>query len=174
AKHGGEDVTRLDWFVEAARALGGDARVVLVGERLEGAAAALRRAGVACTATGLRRLPPDRAAGWIGRFDCVAITGAADTGPWPLFDALHAGVPVVAAPVGWAGRLLADGRCGILADDPASFARAVGEVLAARAEWAERGAQLRERVAEYSLSAWMEANLSLAAELARQPVRKSA
>jgi glycosyltransferase involved in cell wall biosynthesis len=174
ARPGGEDVTRLDWFVEAARSLGGDVRVVLVGERLEAAAAELRRAGVACTAAGLRHLPPDRAAGWIGRFDCVAITGAADTGPWPLFDALHAGVPVVAAPVGWAGRLLADGRCGILADDPASFARAVGEVLAERAAWAERGALMRERVAEYSLSAWMEANLSLAAELARQPARKSA
>jgi glycosyltransferase involved in cell wall biosynthesis len=174
SRHGGEEVARLDRFVEAARSLGGVARVVLVGERLAPAAAELRRAGVECTAHGPLGFPLDRAAAWIGRFDCVVITGGADTGPWPLFDALHAGVPVVAPPVGWAARLLADGRAGFLADDPAAIARAVGEVLADRAEWAARAGALRERVAEHGMAAWLEANLSLAAELARQPVRKTA
>jgi glycosyltransferase involved in cell wall biosynthesis len=174
AMHGGADVTRLDRFVEAARALGDAARVVLVGERLEPAAAALRRAGVECGAHTLRHFPLDRAAGWIGRFDCVVFTGATDTGPWPLFDALYAGVPVVAAPVGWAPCLLADGRCGVLADDPAAIARAVRDVLARRVEWAERRAELRERVAGFGMGAWMDANVALAAGLASQPARKSA
>jgi glycosyltransferase involved in cell wall biosynthesis len=174
SRHGGRDVARLDRFVEAARSLGAGVRVALVGERLAPAAAELRRAGVACTVHDTRTYPVDRAAGWIGRFDCVVITGGADTGPWPLFDALHAGVPVVAPPVGWAARLLADGRAGILADDPAAIARAVGEVLADRAGWAARAGSLRERVAEHGMGAWLEANLALAAELARQPARKTA
>src|SRR5262249_58021775 len=36
AVHGGEEVTRLAWFVEAAAALGDRARVTLAGERLQG------------------------------------------------------------------------------------------------------------------------------------------
>jgi glycosyltransferase involved in cell wall biosynthesis len=168
AKHGGVEVTRLAWFVEAAAMLPQGVRVTLVGERLERAAATLRRAGVECRVAGLDKHPPLHASDWIGRFDAVVICGAADSGPWPLFDALHAGVPVVAAPVGWATRLLNDGACGRLADGPAAIADAIRQVLSGPDRWREQRSLIRARVAEFSLATWVERNLALAAELSRQ------
>jgi glycosyltransferase involved in cell wall biosynthesis len=168
ATHAGVEVSRLGWFVEAASLMRGRARVVLIGERLERAIATLRRQGVDCRAESLRKYPPLRAAEWIGRFDCVVICGGADSGPWPLFDALHAGVPVVASPVGWAVSLLADGACGRLAEGPIAIAQAIGEILSERDQWRMRRTVMRERVAEFSLSKWIEQNVALAAELAGQ------
>jgi glycosyltransferase involved in cell wall biosynthesis len=139
----------------------------LIGERLHGAATTLRRAGVECRIEGIEKYPPLRASEWIGRFDCVAICGGADSGPWPLFDALNAGVPVVAASVGWSTRLLADGTCGRLADGSDAIAGAISEVLSEREQWRMKRALIHERVAEFSLSSWVEQNLALAADLAR-------
>jgi glycosyltransferase involved in cell wall biosynthesis len=163
---GGADVSRLDWFVEAAASLRDHARVTLIGEKLNGAAATLRRAGIDCRVEGLDRQPLLRAADWIGRFDAVVISGGADTGPWPLFDALYAGVPVVSASAGWATRLLADGACGRIADSPAAMGGAIRDVLSERSRWRQQRTLVRSRVAEFSLATWVEQNLTLAAELA--------
>ena len=168
ATHDGTEVTRLAWFAEAAAAIRRDARITLIGERLQTTAAAMRQNGIDCRVEGMEKYPPLRASEWIGRFDCVAVCGAADTGPWPLFDALNAGVPVVAAPAGWTARLLDDGTCGRIVDGPAAMADAMRDVLSARDEWRLKRPLIRERVAAYSLSAWIDANLSLAAELARE------
>jgi len=167
AVHGGTDVTRLAWFVEAAAALRNVARITLIGERLHGATAALRRAGVDVRIEGVDKRPLLRASEWIGRFD-VVFCGGADSGPWPLFDALHAGVPVVAAPGGWATRLLADGACGRLAEDPGGLADAIRDLLAERSRWREQRAHIRGRVVDFSLAGWVEQNLALAADLARE------
>ena len=167
AMQGGEDVARLAWFLEAAAALRHRPRVMLIGEKIEHAAAKLRRAGLQCQAGSTDKFPPLRASAWIGRFDCVAICGGVDTGPWPVFDALHAGVPVVAAPVGWAGRLLADGTCGRIAEGPAAIGQAIDEVLAEREAWRSRRAEVRAAVADLSLPSWIANNLALAVDLAR-------
>ena len=166
ATHDGEEATRLAWFVEAAAAVRQHARVTLVGEKLHGAAAALRRAGVECSVEGIDRQPLARASEWIGRFDAVVICGGADSGPWPLFDALNAGVPVIAAPVGWAAQLLADGACGRLAETPAAIAGAIRDVLSERARWRDQRTLIHERVAGFSLTTWVDQNLALAAEFA--------
>jgi glycosyltransferase involved in cell wall biosynthesis len=166
--HGGVEVSRLAWFLDAAATLEDRARVTLIGERLNGAAATLRRAGVECRLEGLDKQPPLRASNWIGRFDAVVICGGADSGPWPLFDALYAGVPVVSASVGWATHLLSDGGGGRLADGPAAIADAIRDVLADRSRWREQRALIRSRVADFGLTAWLGQNLALAAELSSQ------
>jgi glycosyltransferase involved in cell wall biosynthesis len=96
----------------------------------------------------------------------VVVGDVADSGPWPLFDALYAGVPVVGPAIGWAKRLLEDGTCGRLVSDAAEMGAAIEELLASRQAWHARREQTRARVAEFSLSAWVEANLQLAAQLA--------
>ena len=110
----------------------------------------------------------------IGRFDCVVVGGPGDSGPWPIFDALYAGAGVIAPPSGWAASLLADGTCGRLVSNAPAMSAALEEILAAAAAWRSRRAQIRARVAELSLSAWMQANLRLAADLARAPVQQAA
>jgi len=174
ARHAGADVGGLDFFVQAARGLRSGTRVVLVGERLEPAAAALKRAGVDCAVHGLARCPLARAPAWIGAFDCVAISAAGDAAPWPLFDALRAGVPVVSTRVGWASDLLADGSCGKLAETPEAMRGAIDEILGAREAWRRRRAELRSRVEPWSVEAWIRANLALATALMQGAERMEA
>jgi glycosyltransferase involved in cell wall biosynthesis len=104
----------------------------------------------------------------------VVLTSTADAGPWPIFDALHAGVPVVALPVGWATTLLTDGQAGRLVEDAAALAAAVPAMLAEREAWRTRRATVRARVAGFGFDAWLRTNLQLAAELARPAVHHAA
>lgn len=161
-------------FIEAVRGMRSRPRVVLAGERLEAAASAFKRMGIDCRIQGPKACALHLASEWIARFDCVVPESAGDCGPWPIFDALHAGVAVVAAPTGWAASLLEDGTCGRLVGDAAAMAAAMDEILAAHLAWRARRAQIRARVAPYSLDAWVQANLQLAAELARPEVRQAA
>jgi glycosyltransferase involved in cell wall biosynthesis len=170
ARQGGADPDRLQFFIEAARGL--RARVILVGEKLAPAAAALKRAGVDCAVLDSARYPQGHASAWLGSFDCVAITSAADSAPWPLFDALHAGVPVVSTPVGWAGELLADGGCGTLAETPQAMGEAIRGILQARERWRGREPELRASVAQWSTTAWIAANLEAARRLLAPDARR--
>lgn len=170
----GADASGLDAFVQSAQALRGRARVVLVGERLERASQRLKAAGVSCAALGMHQMPQHGASEWLARFDAVAVTSTADAGPWPLFDALQAGVPVVATRVGWAPTLLHDGVCGRLVENAEDMGQSLLEVIEQRAQWRQAGAAMRERVAPYSMAAWAQANLELAAELAGLETRRVA
>jgi len=170
-KGGGEGIER---FIEAVRGMRTRPRVVLVGERLEAALSALKRMGIDCRTCAPKACPLHLAAQWLSRFDCVVPGGTGDSGPWPLFDALHAGVPVVAPPSGWAERLLADGRCGRLAGDAASMSAVLDEILGSHEQWRAKRPELRASVAQSSLAAWVRANLELAVELARPSVRQAA
>ncbi len=174
ALHGGVDLSGLDAFVESARVLRGHARVVLVGERLERAMQRLRAAGVESHAHNFKQFPMQRASEWLGAFDAVAISSAADSGPWPLFDALQAGVPVVAPRIGWAVALLGDGVCGRLVDDVAEMGPALLEVANKRVHWRQSAAAMRERVAPFSQLAWAQANLQLALDVAGLNARQVA
>lgn len=162
----GRDVSGLDDFVAAVRAVRRPLRVRLVGERLDTVAAALRREGIDCRALGLAHCPLARCAEWIARFDAVAITTRADSGPWPLFDAVRAGVPVVATPVGWAPQVLGDGECGVLVGDVAALPAGIDAVLDSRAHGRSRRVASDARLPGSGFDAWVQASLRLAAELA--------
>jgi hypothetical protein len=146
-------------------------RLLLIGERLEPAAAQLRALGIDARAAGTAHYPLARSGAWIGRFDALALTDRSDASPWPLFDALRAGVPVAALPVGWAPQLLADGEAGALAQDADTLAAAIDALLAQRAHWRARRASAAQRVSEYGVEAWVQANLALAAALVAQARR---
>ena len=110
----------------------------------------------------------------LSRFDAVAIGGGPDAGPWPLFDALHAGVPVAATRGGWCESLLGDGSNGRLADDASLLGEALLGLIASRAAWREAAPRLSASVKERSLAAWAQAELQLAAELAGLSERSAA
>lgn len=166
ANQQGRDTSGLAEFVAAVQRARSPMRVKLIGERLDAAAASLRRAGIDCAVMGLSQCPLSRCGEWIGRFDGVAVTSASDCGPWPLFDAVRAGVPVVATRVGWAEQLLGDGRCGPLVDGVDGMAAAIDSVFARRSHWRERRLTLPPQCPEYGMAAWVEANLQLAVALA--------
>jgi glycosyltransferase involved in cell wall biosynthesis len=170
----GVDVSGLASFVEAMRGLRTRARVVLIGERLDATAATLKRHGIVCTVHGTSTYPLQRAPEWLGRFDCVVVTGSADSGPWPMFDALYAGVPIIAAPVGWSPQLLDDGMCGRVVASVPEMTDAIANVLATRPSWYERRPLIRSRVADFSMTAWIDANLRLAAELTGRAMERVA
>lgn len=174
AVHGGVDTSGLDGFVAGAKVLQGRAHLVLVGEKLSAAAAALRAAGVDCRVHGMREFAMASASEWLSRFDAVAIGGGPDTGPWPLFDALHAGVPVAATRRGWSESLLADGSCGRLVDDASLLGDALLELIAAQPAWRAAALRLAESVKDRSLAAWVQGELQLAARLAGLAVRSAA
>lgn len=168
AVHEGREISGLTDFVEAVRKIDVPIRVVLIGERLDAAATALRRVGIDCKVQGTAHCPPSRVGEWIGRFDALAITSATDCGPWPLFDAVRAGVPVIALRVGWAEALLADGRCGHLVADADSMTAAIEAVMAQRASWRERRVTMPPQCPGFGMHAWLKANLQLAADLVPQ------
>jgi hypothetical protein len=168
------DASQLPVFLAAAPLMRSRPSISLIGERLERAVAQLRAAGVDARVGHARQFPLARCGEWLGQFDCVVVTGETDAGPWPLFDALRSGVPVVATRVGAAPALLADGECGRLVDDPADLAAAVDDILAAPQAWRPRRESIARRVADLSLNAWVESNIDLAFDLARASLRRVA
>lgn len=171
AQRTGAEISGLPVLLDALPRVRTPLRLLLIGERLEPAAAQLRALGIDARAAGTAHYPLARSGAWVGRFDALALTDRSDAGPWPLFDALRAGVPVAALPVGWAPQLLADGEAGALAQDAETLAAAIDALLAQRAHWRARRAATAPRVAEFGLDAWVQANLALAASLVPQTRR---
>lgn len=162
------DPSGLSEFIAAVKLARQPLRVVLVGERLDAAARELKRAGIECALWPISRHPLARCAQWIARLDAVVVNGRTDCSPWPLFDALRAGVPVIAPQVGWAPQLLADGERGRLVDDVVAMAQAIDEVVAQRDAWQQRRQHMPPQCPEFGMRAWLDANLRLAAELAQR------
>ena len=126
----GTEISGLDPLVSAACRWARVAEVVLIGEQLGGTAMAGRRGGAVCRTLRLAQCLFAHAPAWLSSFDVVVLTSDADFGLWLIFDALHAGVPLVALPVGWAKGLLASGECGRLAANAGKLAEAVIQVIA--------------------------------------------
>lgn len=161
-----DDPSGLDEFVAAVKRARQPLRVVLVGERLDPALRELKRAGIDCALWQGARHPLAQCAQWIGRLDAVVVNGRTDAGPWPLFDALRAGVPVIATRVGWAPHWLGDGLRGRLVEDGAGLTAAIDEVMGQHLDWRQRRLQLPPQCPDHGLPAWREANLRLAVALA--------
>ena len=134
----GTEISSLDPLVSAACRWARVAEVVLIGEQLGGTAMAGRRGGAVCRTLRLAQCPFTHAPAWLSSFDVIVLTSDADFGPWPIFDALHAGVPLVALPAGWAKGLLASGKCGRLAANAGELAEAVIQVIAEQSVWRRR------------------------------------
>jgi glycosyltransferase involved in cell wall biosynthesis len=170
ARRDGREISGLEMFTRAARHWAGLADVVLVGERLDATAADLAGYGVRCRVWSLARYPVICAPQWLSHFDVVVLTSEADAGPWPIFDTLSAGVPVVAPAIGRTEHLLSDRQCGRLVTTVEEMAEAVEELVAHRSEQRARRFLLSKRVAELSFEAWLHRNLQLAVELAKESI----
>ncbi|WP_046656567.1 glycosyltransferase [Lysobacter capsici] len=162
------DPSGLSEFVAAVKLARRPLRVVLIGERLDAAARELKRAGIDCALWPVSRHPLTRCAEWIARLDAVVVNGRTDCSPWPLFDALRAGVPVIAPRVGWTPQWLGDGERGRLVDDVAAMAQAIDEVVGQRDAWRQRRQHMPPQCPEFGMRAWLDANLRLAVELAER------
>jgi glycosyltransferase involved in cell wall biosynthesis len=137
-------------------------RLQLFGSGLEACARRLRARGIACEAKLLRDAAIVRCADWLAGVDALMLTDAADSGPWPLFDAVAAGVPVIARASGWAQDLLASGAHGRLVhgrDELDAALHALPTMVCAR----RNGALFAG--AEWTLQRWVEANLDFAVAL---------
>jgi glycosyltransferase involved in cell wall biosynthesis len=85
--------------------------------------------------------------------DLLALPSYYESQSMALLEGLACGLPVVAAPVGLAPALLADGQAGELAGDnsPASLAGALCRLLARSLEWPQLQQEARRRAADFSL-----------------------
>ncbi|WP_028079988.1 capsular polysaccharide export protein, LipB/KpsS family [Solimonas soli] len=137
-------------------------RLRLHGSGLEACAQRLRACGIACELVPLRDAVIARCADWLAAVDALVLTDPADSGPWPLFDALAAGVPVIARGSGWAQELLAGDTRGRVVRDR--------DELDAALRWLTTTAipLPRDAVfpgADWTWSRWIDANLDFAATL---------
>lgn len=166
AVHGGTDIKRVAWFVDAVRAAGGPLRAVLLGERLEAAHTALRRRGIDCRYLRKDTYPIERYPRIYQGFDCVVISSSLEAGPLSLFEALASGVPVVSTPVGWAVELIRHGENGFLVESVEDMAAALRTLRAERTAWFARRAAIRDSLGGYALEGWVQANVELVLQLA--------
>lgn len=168
AVHYGVEVKRVDWLVDALAGLPLDLQVVLLGDRLEAAAARMKAARIAYRYVRHREFPVQRYPELYAGFDCVVITSSTEAGPLPLFEAMACGIPVISTPVGWAPRLIDHGVTGVLVDDVPSLREAIRELAGTRAQWFERRHAIRAKVDGMRLESWIDANLQAAGALARR------
>ncbi len=141
--------------------------MVLLGERLEETARALRRAGVECEYQHRSRNPIESYPAHYRTFDCVLISSMSEAGPLCLFEALATGVPVVSTRVGWAPLLLREGENGYLVDSVEQMASAVAAIRKCREEWFARRQSIRDSLGAYTLESWVRECLRLAVGLAQ-------
>ncbi len=167
-RHFNRELKRVDCVVEALLALGGELRVVLLGERLEAQRQKLRRAGVDCEYHHRSRNPIEKYPGRYKDFDCVLVYSLSEAGPLCLFEALASGVPVISSAVGWAPQLIEDGRNGQIVHSVEQMVEAMKQMRRERRRWFERRAEIRRSLQGYTLESWVVENLDMATGLAVQ------
>lgn len=76
-----------------------------------------------------------------------------ENSPTVIYEALYAGVPVIASRIGGVGELIHEGRSGLLftPGDRAALVQAVQQVKDAREDFASRREEIQASVADYSL-----------------------
>jgi glycosyltransferase involved in cell wall biosynthesis len=159
--HLGQEVRRLDRFVDAVLSLGGQADVVLLGQGLEDAARRLLRAGVPHQCITWRVVMPGQARERVATLDALVDVAALEVGPPPWFDAMASGVPVVTTRCGCAADWIVQGQTGWIVEDPDQLAATLLRVLSNRAGWFARRNDLRAHVAAVSRAAWASVNIEL-------------
>jgi glycosyltransferase involved in cell wall biosynthesis len=157
-----------DVFLQAVAALGdASVQVALIGdgperERLE---ALSRSLALEDRARFFGELPD--AASVFRAFDVFVLSSRTEGTPIVLFEAIAAGVPVIATSVGGVPDVLGEGGgCLVPAEDPEALARALGELQCAPALGRERAARAARRLHErYALEPWLDCYEALYREL---------
>jgi glycosyltransferase involved in cell wall biosynthesis len=165
-RHEGRERHRAERFVCALCEIGPRVRALLVGEGLEPHAALLRDAGIAVTHRTLRDLPMERWPEQLASLDVFVSTGDFDPAPQLLFDALAAGVPVVAPPFGWAADLLTAPGSGIFATSVPEISAALEAMLDDRTGWIAAADARRKIVRTLARDKWLDQSLDAALALA--------
>jgi len=120
---------RVDRLVEAFSAVAAEAELVIVGDgperpRLE---ALVERKGLSSRVTFAGAV--DDVGPWLDRFTCLVLPSEWEGLPNVLLEALAAGIPVVAPPVGDVPTIVQDGRTGVLVAEDAALPTAVTRAL---------------------------------------------
>ncbi len=107
--------------------------------------------------------------GFYAGLDLLLLTSKNEGLPLVLVEAMAAGVPVLAPPVGGVGDLLGDGRGGVLAGDrnKDSIVKAAGKLLREGPALERMGAEARKKAAFFDLSRGVERHLAFYEGLAR-------
>ena len=154
-----------DVFLAAvARLARANVHAVLVGEGRERAVleAEAARLGIADRVRWLGLVPG--AGRFVGAFDAFVLSSRTEGTPIALFEAMAAGVPIVATEVGGVPQVVAHDAEALLVppEDPAALAMALGRCLDDPPAAAARVARAHTRLAsEYALGPWLERHRSL-------------
>jgi len=95
-------------------------------------------------------------------FDVVVITSDTETQPFPLFEAMASGVPVISTLVGWAPRLIVSGVNGYLVMGHDGIVKALRTVWSDRELFFNARHLIADTVRPYTLEGWCEDSLRLA------------
>jgi glycosyltransferase involved in cell wall biosynthesis len=104
-------------------------------------------------------------------FDAFALSSRTEGTPIVLFEAMAAGVPIVATRVGGVPDVVTEGEALIVPpESPAALAAALAEVHRDRAGAASRARRARERLAErYALAPWLDRYDAIYRQVRRTP-----
>ena len=103
----------------------------------------------------------------LGAFDLLLLSSRTEGTPMVLFEAMEAGVPIVATAVGGVPDVLSDREAWLVpAEDASALAAAVGAALADREDALRRAARAGERVRdEFAVEPWVDAHVALYREV---------
>ena len=146
------------------------AELSVIGDGAEGAAARAlaERLGVAGRVTWHGAMAG--AARFVRAFDVLVLSSRTEGTPITIFEAMAAGVPIVATRVGGVPDVLRDAEARLVAPErPDELAAAIADVHANPAAAARRAAAARARLdTHYALGPWVERHLAIYRAVARQ------
>jgi glycosyltransferase involved in cell wall biosynthesis len=109
----------------------------------------------------------ENAASLFSAFDLLLLSSRTEGTPMVLFEAMAAGVPIIATRVGGVPDVVTDSEALLTpAEDPMAIARALDESFAAPGEAQARAGRARARLrTRYASEPWVEAHLNLYREI---------
>lgn len=113
-------------------------------------------------------MPPDELVKCYGVADALVVPSLCyENSPTVIYEALNAGIPVLASRIGGVGELIEEGETGYLFSpgDASDFSHALSLLAARRAEFFARRAHIRATVAPFALEKYAQRLLDLAREV---------
>lgn len=166
----GEDIKRINWFVEAIGKVAippHEFEVVFMGERLEPYCSGMKKLKVDCRYYPRKRVPIEQYPELYQKLDCVVISASQAARPMSLFEALASGIPVVSTPVGWAKEWIRDEENGYLVRDVTDISSALMAIYENREGWFKKREEIPGVLKGFTLESWLEENIDMAVRLAR-------